>query len=385
MKSIEKKKLKYKSKDSPTSIFKQIRLKSDSYFATQTAQKNANFALWFKFLILSLFIIGAYFSIIYANSFIVLLFSYLAFGGSFLILGINIGHDAAHHCVTGKSKTDNNIFTIIFGLQGLSGYMWQIRHNFSHHIFPNIYESDVDMELSEFILLNTNQKPRWFHEYQHIYAPFMYLFFSLAWIFVQDFKLLNKKKQANLTFKTIPFMEWVKLIAFKIIYISFFLVIPYMSTSFSIWTVLSAFIIMHFCLSLFLSFTFFISHHVTEVDYFESDEISESVDSSWLKHQIITTIDFNPDSRFAHFLFGGFNLHIAHHIFPDVSHIHYPALTKIIRETLEENNVTWYKSFTFFEGVRSHIAHLKLSAKNIIQKQSEIPTVLSDMQGAQSG
>ena len=67
----------------------------------------------------------------------------------------------------------------------------------------------------------------------------------------------------------------------------------------------------------------------------------------------------------ANFIFGGFNLHIAHHVFPEINHTHYPALTQIIKEVLAENNLDWYKSFTFFQGVRSHIKHLKRVTDNV--------------------
>ncbi|MFN6048573.1 MAG: fatty acid desaturase, partial [Bacteroidota bacterium] len=77
-------------------------------------------------------------------------------------------------------------------------------------------------------------------------------------------------------------------------------------------------------------------------------------------------------SYLAHFIFGGFNTHIAHHVFPDVCHIHYPAITKIIHETLVENNVGhWYKSFTFIDGVKSHIKHLKATAHQILSEQAQ--------------
>jgi linoleoyl-CoA desaturase len=127
---------------------------------------------------------------------------------------------------------------------------------------------------------------------------------------------------------------------------------------------------MHFILSIYLSFTFFISHHVSEVDYFDTLPQESIIGSSWIKHQIITTIDFHPENKFANFLFGGFNLHIAHHIFPDVSHVHYPALTRIIRTTLAEHELDWYKSFTFVEGIQSHLRHLKNKSIEIMNNHN---------------
>ena len=60
----------------------------------------------------------------------------------------------------------------------------------------------------------------------------------------------------------------------------------------------------------------------------------------------------------AHYIFGGFNTHIAHHLFPNISHIHYPALTRIIRDTLNEHGLPVYQSYSFFKGIGSHLAHL---------------------------
>jgi fatty acid desaturase len=70
------------------------------------------------------------------------------------------------------------------------------------------------------------------------------------------------------------------------------------------------------------------SHHVTELDYVNSNPQQQLVADSWIHHQITTTIDFNPESRFANFIFGGFNIYVAHHVFPKVSHEHYPSLTQ---------------------------------------------------------
>ena len=138
MHSYEKvNKLKYETKDSPDKAYSQIKDKARVYMSGYKS-KNATAALWLKTLLLITLIGVSYSCLIHAHTFSVLLFSYIAFGFTALLLGINIGHDAAHNCVTGNHRIDNIIFQLIFGLQGLSGYVWKMRHNFSHHIFPNI-------------------------------------------------------------------------------------------------------------------------------------------------------------------------------------------------------------------------------------------------------
>ncbi len=372
MKPFEKKKFRYETKDTPTQIFKQIRTKTDKYFAENGNNRYADTALWTKVAALVVVIVLSYGAVLTATSFWMLTLAYLVFGTTFMILGINIGHDAAHHCFTGDRKKDDKIFNAIFGLQGLSGYLWQFRHNYSHHIFPNVNEADADVEITPMLLLSDKQQIYAAHKYQHIYAPFLYMIFTLGWIFYQDFALFLKHEQGNLRINKIPTTEWVKLFAYKFLYMGIFIGVPALVTPFSMAELFGAFLIMHALMSVFLSFTFFISHHIMEIDYVDThEEITDMVSDSWCRHQVITTIDFNPESKIANFIFGGFNLHIAHHLFPEVSHTHYPALTKIIKDTLAENKVDWYKSFGFFDGVVSHLQHLKVTAHEIMSKQAK--------------
>lgn len=363
MSNFQRNKLKYEAKDTPDCVFREIRQKAEQYFAENQYRKSANRKMWVKVGVQIGLTLLAYLGVLTATSFTSLTVFYMLFGFMFIVMGINIGHDAAHHCFTGRKKTDDVVFRTLFGLQGLSGYLWQIRHNHSHHIFPNVVKHDTDIVLTNLILLSPDQKRAWFHRYQHLYAPFLYMTFSLAWIFFTDIAQFFNKQQGNLTLAPIPLKEWIKLVAYKALYVLWTLLIPIYVLNLPYTQVLYAFLIMHAFLSVFLAFTFFISHHVREIGYVEIEEGKTVLPDYWCRHQVITTIDFSPNSRLAHFIFGGFNTHIAHHLFPEVSHIHYPSLTGIIKETFEAHELDWYKSFSFWQGVRSHLKHLKYIAR----------------------
>jgi linoleoyl-CoA desaturase len=367
MKEYEKKRLKYESKDTSANVFKEIKSRVDQYFQESGMPRSANRNMWLKTAALIFLLVFAYAGVLKSTSLITLIPCYLIFGWVFLIIGINLGHDAAHHCLTGKRKTDDLIFELTFGFQGLSGHLWQLRHNLSHHIFPNVYGNDSDLELTGMILLSPEQKVYKIHRYQHLYAPFLYMFFSLGWIFVQDFYMLARRDHANLKIERIKPSVWVKLFFYKILYFTVFIAVPVRVAHIPLFTMLVVFVCMHLVLSLFMTFTFFISHHVMEAEYVDTIDQNgmETVPESWVRHQIVSTVDFEPESKFANFIFGGFNEHVAHHLFPEVSHIHYPVITRIIRETLEENDLPWYKSSTFFEGVVSHLELLRTKGATI--------------------
>lgn len=357
---------KFISKDTDNLIYKQIKDQVDEYFIKTKQSRNANRKLYFKFFIQSCLLIASVMTIYSCSTFGILSLAYTLVGLTLLVLGINIGHDAAHHCITGNRKMDDFLFQFTYALQGSGGYIYQMRHNHAHHIYPNVFDHDTDLNMTPLVILNPKNRFRALHKYQHIYASFLYMFVSIFYLFVEDIKHYVHFEKGHLSSKSIPTFEWIKLIFIKVIYIVNFLILPVIFTQFSAVQIIGAFLIMHAITSLFLTFTFFVSHHVEEVNYVRVDEKSQTISSSWVEHQIRTTMDFHPKSEIAHFLFGGFNTHVAHHIFPNICHIHYPALNKIIIATLNKNGVGhWYKSFTFFQGIKSHLAHLKKTSREI--------------------
>jgi len=56
---------------------------------------------------------------------------------------------------------------------------------------------------------------------------------------------------------------------------------------------------------------------------------------------------------------GSINIHVIHHTFPDVCHVHYPKLTPILKKTCEEYGLTYKEYKTFPEAFAAHIGMLK--------------------------
>ncbi len=359
--AFETKKIRYACSDTPDHIYQQIRERVEAYFEENNLPKHATILKAYKTIVLATLTLIGYWFLTQITTFNGAIAAYLLLTFSSMILSINLGHDAAHHAVTGNKKIDDTIFQAIFASQGISGYVWQVRHNYSHHVLPNVKEHDSDMELTKLILLeHDSEGARWYHRFQHIYAPFLYSMVSFSLLFAQDFKFFTQKSQANLFFEKIPIIEWVKMLVFKTAYFTITFGLPLYYSGLSFLQVFGAWALVHCAVSVFVAFTFFISHHVTELDYINSGDAKDLVSDSWIHHQITTTIDFSPECKFSQFLFGGFNLHVAHHVFPEVSHEHYPALTKIIKNVLAENNASdWYKSFSFRQGCISHVRHLR--------------------------
>jgi linoleoyl-CoA desaturase len=281
---------------------------------------------------------------------------YIIFGFIIALATFNFAHDACHQSLSRYKKLNDFVFYFLFNLQGVSAYLWKKRHIESHHVHANVEGADVDLEDTQLVRLHPASAYKGWHRFQHIYAPVLYLFYTLNWIFVKDLKLIFRKQHGSLQMQHSA-LNILSVFAVKLIYLFIFIFIPWAATDFSLQYILICFFAMHACVSLFISFTFLISHYCMEV---QMPTVSKNgaIENSWMRHQVEISADFHAESKWAIHLFGGFNTHVAHHLFPAVCHVHYPALTRIIKSTLTDHAIA-YHEFNFFKGIRSHFRLLK--------------------------
>jgi linoleoyl-CoA desaturase len=71
-------------------------------------------------------------------------------------------------------------------------------------------------------------------------------------------------------------------------------------------------------------------------------------------HQVSSTVDFARGNRLLTWYLGGLNFQIEHHLFPHVSHVHYPALSKMVESTCANYGVPYFAYPGFFAALASH-------------------------------
>jgi linoleoyl-CoA desaturase len=286
-------------------------------------------------------------------------FCFILCGFMSVLCAFNFSHDFAHDTVFKNKKWNNWGFIAVYTLVGAHAEAWKQRHIHAHHYAPNVEHYDSDLELSNLIRLIPDSKYLWFHRFQHIYAPFIYTIYSLFWIFIKDFRLLFSKDEYT---KNKDFRYFFVFFAQKIVYLGYILLLPILFSQQSVVTVLMGFLWMHLVQSLFLLFTFFITHHV-ESTHYPKTNAEGFINTSWLMNQIKSSNDVYPFNRLINFILGGFNNHIAHHLFPNLHHIYYPELNKIIYPILIKNGIKPNQT-TYFGGIYSHLKLLKKMGEN---------------------
>ncbi|HCY42539.1 MAG TPA: hypothetical protein DHV48_14480 [Prolixibacteraceae bacterium] len=310
--------------------------------------------IWFKFVFYLSITLIVYSSLYFIENRIFFFGCFILHGFLSLLLAFNFAHDFSHNTVFKNKKWNNIGFTLIYTLVGAHADAWKQRHINSHHFAPNVEGYDTDLKISKLIRVIPHSKYYSFQRFQHIYATFAYTIYSLFWIFIKDFVVLFSPDEftskKDFRYHSVFWMQ-------KSFYLFYILALPIVYTSHQWYIVLFGFLFMHLSVSLFLLFTFFMTHHVENTVYPTADE-QDNIQTSWMMNQIKSSNDMHPFSKVANFIFGGFNNHIAHHLFPNIHHIYYPRLNILLYKILNENGIQPNQT-TYWGGIISHLRLLK--------------------------
>jgi linoleoyl-CoA desaturase len=361
------KKLKF-SKDEGTEFYKELTEKVEQYFSEKGILKTGNNKMVFKIILYFSLDILFYGFMITSKSLLEFYTFYMLMGLSILLTAFNVSHDAAHG-VAVKSKFWNKIlFSLSFNLQGNNAYVWGKNHNESHHLYTNIEGSDIDVLNNPLFRMTQNQELKWFHRFQFVYAPFLYLLYSINWFFAREALMLVNYSSRTIKIE-IPKIEVVKLIVYKLLYIGYMIIMPIYFLSIEWQTVLFAFLLNHFMVSIVFVGVLGVSHLSDFVKHPTPDK-DNRLNMSWPKLQMCTSVDYNADSRFFNWTLGGFNAHALHHLLPNISHVHYLNILPIFRDLAKKHGLT-YLEMSYRESLLSHFRFLKIMGSH--QTPNPIP------------
>ncbi len=271
------------------------------------------------------------------------------------LIGFNIMHDGSHGGYSGN-KFLNLLMAHSMNLLGAEAYFWKTKHNVLHHTYTNVDGLDDDIAKHPMFRFCQQQKKKRMHRFQHLYWTVLYPFTSIFWLFFTDFQkyftgnIIENYKYPKMNF-TQHLIFWIT----KIGYMLLFLVLPVYVMG--VIPALVCFLTMHFVLSLVLIVVFQLAH-VVEGPSFTSKE-QEKIDKEWAVYQVETTANFATDNKIINWIVGGLNFQVEHHLFPKISHVHYPAISKLVEQTCKEFGIAYHNFPTFTSAVSSHVKHLK--------------------------
>jgi linoleoyl-CoA desaturase len=330
----------------------------DDYFTEKNIAKTGDWRLYTKTVTLIITGLVAYWSLMLVD-----MNGWFA-AGLAMFLGINcagigfsIMHDANHGSYSPNSKI-NDLLGLTLNALGANSYFWKQKHNILHHTYTNIDGIDDDIAKSPIIRQCESQVWVPAHKVQHFYLPFVYSLSAIFWIFIMDFaKYFGRDINGTPAWKlktSNHIVFWLT----KINYAVFFIALPIYFWGAGAWV--AGFFIFNTALGLTLALIFQLAHvvEITEFEHLPLDT-TKHLESAWAEHQVKTTCNFAMGNPFINWYVGGLNFQVEHHLFPKVSHVHYPAISKIVQAKCKEFGLPYNYYPTMWGALRSHFRFMK--------------------------
>ena len=266
-------------------------------------------------------------------------------------LAFNIFHDANHGAFSSDEWVNVWVSRLACAALGVGRHFWRQKHHPMHHQFVNVLEWDDDLESRGWLRLSPEQPwaPR--YRWQYLFFLPLYALNSLEWIAFQDFvkyftRMTNKYRPI------VPMTRGDKLEFWctKLIYVGLFVIPPFFMQPLG--RVIIGFLVFHSVLSVLLTVTQLA--HLNDQTVFSVNNEPGVREEDWGSHQMRATVNFAVDNPVATWFLGGLNFQIEHHLFPSISHTHYPEISEVVREVAGEFGLPYRDRASLSAAIGSH-------------------------------
>jgi fatty acid desaturase/predicted heme/steroid binding protein len=258
----------------------------------------------------------------------------LLLGPTATFFAVNVGHTVLHGGFS-DSKILNWLGRAIWDFGGYSSRCWDVEHQ-SHHQAPHTM---IDMQTADWNVARFygHEKFQWFHRYQMIYLWFLFILYSPSSWVTHSYNTLFK-------YKCVPFSEKVTHVVVKAA--GFVLPIAMSFRLHGAGTASRNLFLFAVSMSYSSLFMLFIQHE----DCYPAEDDTEP----WSVRQVVTSSTWHTRNFVFEWVFGYFNYHTEHHLFPGLDPALYPKIQPIVRAVCAKYGVT-YKCISYFELVRSQL------------------------------
>ncbi len=339
-------------------FYQSLKIAVDDYFETQKLKKTGDWRLYNKTIILIGGAMAVYYSLIFLHPGALIALILAALLGYFMAcIGFSVMHDANHGSYSTRQWL-NDALGLSMNAMGASAFFWKQKHNIIHHTYTNV--DGIDDDIAKSPIIRHCESQRWVpaHKVQHLYLLPIYALSTLFWVFIMDFTKYFTRKIFTTTAWKMTLKNHIIFWSTKVLYITFYMVIPAMVWGAGPW--LLGYFILNAAMGLTMSVVFQLAH-VVEITGFENVALDETkhIETAWAEHELRTTANFAMGNKIISWFVGGLNYQIEHHLFPKVSHVHYPAISKIVMEKCKEYNLPYNKYDTMTEAFFSHLRVMK--------------------------
>ncbi|XP_033062008.1 putative fatty acid desaturase 2-like protein FADS2P1 [Trachypithecus francoisi] len=235
-------------------------------------------------------------------------------------------HDVGHLSIFKKSKWNHMMHKFVMcHLKGLSANWWNYRH-FQHHVKPNIYPKDPDIDMGPLFLLGDSQPVKYGkkkikyinYEKQHLYFYMVGLPLLMPVYFnLQSMQVMYLRRY------------WVDIAWVSSFYIRYFITFgPY----YGIFGTVLLIYLVKFLESPWIAY-------VTQMSHIPM-RMSTEENRDWLSTQVLATCNIEQ-SFFNDWFTGHLNFQIEHHLFPTMPRHNYHKVAPLVRSLCAKHGLQY--------------------------------------------
>ncbi len=332
-----------------------LKKRVDAYFQRTGKARHGGWAMPLKTATLFAWLFGSYAVAMFApvtwwQAALLVVSMGLALAG----IGFSVMHDANHGSYA-RSARANKWLGLTSDLIGGSSYIWRQKHNILHHTYTNIAGLDDDLETGGLLRLAPWQPRRAVHRFQHLYVWVLYAVFPLRWWLIDDFRDVATARVGTHPIPRPKGWDLATLLLGKAIFISWVFVLP--AILHPTWALIPLTLLGVAATGVVLATVFQLAHCLGEVEFHPNAEAIDGAD--FAAHQIQTTANFARGNRLLSWYVGGLNFQVEHHLFPRVSHVHYPELAKIVEQACRDHGIAYRAEPSLWSALSANVRWLR--------------------------
>ncbi len=336
-------------------FYKEVNERVNAYFAGRARRDDPRF--YKKALIVLCWIVVSYLLLLAVHIPVLQLFFAVSLGISVAVAGFNCFHDSIHGSASDSNSVNKAMAAATCSILGASRYFWAYKHNYLHHSYPNILHFDNDLETRGAMRLSPQQPWKKRFRYQHLWGWVAYSLSTIEWIFYKDFYQYFTLKMGDQNVRPLKSREKVEFWACKAIWFSLFVIVPL--SIFSFGTALAGVFIVYSTTGLTLALIFQLAHISPNCDFIAPEESSGRMNNDYYYVQMATTTNFATHNPVVNWISGGLNFQVEHHLWPQITHTHYPDLAPIVEEVAHKHGLPYNNYKSYREALGAHYTILK--------------------------
>ena len=275
------------------------------------------------------------------------------------IIGGDFMHTGSHYGISTHPFINKSLQYV--GNFNCQYHIWNFFHVIGHHQYTNINNKDPDLQHT--IHCEKNIPNYRVHNDQNIqYSKFWKIMYwnvvpfgtSLG-ISLLEIPFYLKNKKIHTIDINEEFLEIIRndRLIFQLLHVLFIGCYPHGILK-GFFALFWSWNIHGFIMSIFTQISHLNEGSMIEVEKYKKKKDQKKVE--WAVHQMLSTMDYAPDSTFLKILSVSLNYQIVHHMFPSVNPAHYPAIRKLLIPIAKKYDIDYEKrsSQTFGEALTNY-------------------------------